>query len=138
MKTFAKSFVLCAGLLISLGTTTAASTPLQPLATSAQSATSRLVDLSSAATTTNQHQSAAYEAAYLEGVQEAEAEIAQEKPTLYVFGKQADPYATIDAQTKLPRQAIAGCVVDDSILGRAAGHNERIQQYLNGQSLSQR
>jgi hypothetical protein len=36
----------------------------------------------------------------------------------------------LDRETGLPQQPIAGCVVDNTIIGRAAGHNGRIKEFI--------
>jgi hypothetical protein len=41
----------------------------------------------------------------------------------------------LDRETGLPERGIAGCRVDDEILGRAAGHNERIADSIKEHGL---
>lgn len=76
--------------------------------------------------------SVGYQTAYAQGRREAEDSIAQGKPTLYIVGKPSG--ATVDEQTGLPLVAIAGCRVDDSILGRRDGYNQRVQQWVAQQA----
>jgi hypothetical protein len=69
------------------------------------------------------------EAAYEVGHREAEEELKAGRATIYVYGLPS-AHENLDRKTGLPRQAIAGCVMDDAILGRAAGHNDRIAEYI--------
>lgn len=66
---------------------------------------------------------------YEQGRREADAQIASGVVTIYAYGLRM-PLSNFDPDTGLPFQAIAGCVVDDQILGRAQGHNERVLQYV--------
>lgn len=71
-----------------------------------------------------------YQEAYLAGVEEAEADLAAGTARILSFGLGAG--AGLDADTGLPLEAIAGCIVDDGILGRAAGYNEVIRARAEG------
>lgn len=71
--------------------------------------------------------SAEFEAAYAKGCEEAARELEQGRPVLYTYGLVRN---TLDRETGLPLVAISGCLVDDAILGRAAGHNERLKEQI--------
>ena len=70
-------------------------------------------------------QSTEYREGYAIGAQEAALEIAADTPTIYAFGLISGRFTEGEMQNAegIPYQAIAGCVVDDGILGRADGHN---------------
>jgi hypothetical protein len=72
---------------------------------------------------------ARFAAAYLEGRAEAEEQLRRNEAVLYVHGMRA-PGNNLDRETGLPKVQIAGCVVDDSILGRADGHNDLIREQI--------
>jgi hypothetical protein len=69
-----------------------------------------------------------YREAYYQGMQEAYNEIKNNKLTRYVYGK--GNWTDIDPETGVVIKVIAGCVVSDSIVGRADGHNYIILKYL--------
>jgi hypothetical protein len=71
---------------------------------------------------------ARFAAAYLEGRAEAEEQLRRNEAVLYVYGMRAP--GNLDRETGLPKVQIAGCEVDDSILGRAAGHNDLIREHI--------
>lgn len=69
-----------------------------------------------------------YRNSYFQGMQEAYDEIKNNKITRYVYGKAN--WGDIDKETGIPIKVIAGCIVSDSIIGRADGHNYIIRKYL--------
>jgi len=69
-----------------------------------------------------------YRQAYYQGMQEAYNEIKNNKLTRYVYGK--GNWGDVDQETGVVIKVIAGCVVSDSIVGRADGHNYIISKYL--------
>ncbi len=69
-----------------------------------------------------------YRKAYYRGMQEAYTEIKSNKITRYVLGE--GDWGDIDKETGVPIKVIAGCIVSDSIIGRADGHNYIIRKYL--------
>jgi hypothetical protein len=75
-----------------------------------------------------------YRSAYQQGRDEADKEVSNGVATLYSFGLRLS-LDFVDRETGLPIDAIAGCVVDDSILGRALGHNERIREHIKAHGL---
>ena len=77
-------------------------------------------------------QSPAYRAAYEMGRAEADREFDRGAATLYVYGL---PGESLDRATGLRFKAISGCMVDDAILGRAAGHNDRIAESIKARGL---
>ena len=70
-----------------------------------------------------------YGSGYRIGVAEAEQQLDARQATIYVYGLR-DLGEFLDRRTGLPLQPIAGCVVDNTILGRANGHNERIKESI--------
>jgi hypothetical protein len=73
--------------------------------------------------------SADFRRGYELGRREADAQISSGAVTIYSYGLVMS-LSNFDPETGLPFQPIAGCVVDDRILGRAQGHNERVLQYV--------
>jgi hypothetical protein len=71
-----------------------------------------------------------YDKAYKAGVVEADEELKSGTATLYGHGLRRLDAPLLDRTTGLPIELIAGCVVDSSILGRAAGHNKRIEEFI--------
>jgi hypothetical protein len=61
-------------------------------------------------------------------------ELEQGRATLYVYGLRRGG-DNLDRETGLPYEPIAGCVVDDTILGRANGHNARIKESIAAHGL---
>ena len=76
--------------------------------------------------------SAEYRAAYALGGEEATQELRDGRATIYAYGLLRD---SLDRETGLRFEAIAGCCVDDAILGRAAGHNDRIKEHIRAHGL---
>ena len=70
-----------------------------------------------------------YDAAYKTGATEADKELKAGEATLYVFGLRRGR-EFLDRETGLPCSMIAGCVVDSTICGRGAGHNDRIRKFI--------
>ncbi len=68
------------------------------------------------------------------GLAEAEWEIANRRATIYIMGKNSGN-DTFDDETGLPTTAIAGCIVDPYIEGRAKGHNDRIMREIEQNGL---
>jgi hypothetical protein len=73
--------------------------------------------------------SQAYRDAYARGHREADADWKKGKATVYSFGLRSAA-EELDRDTGLTYEAIAGCIVDDGILGRAAGHNARLKELI--------
>jgi hypothetical protein len=70
-----------------------------------------------------------YREAYKQGAAEAEQEIKKGVVTLYTFGLRT-LFENLDKDTGLPIQAIAGCVIDDGIIGRRAGHDDAVTAHI--------
>lgn len=68
-----------------------------------------------------------YREAYLKGGDEAARELEEGRAVLYDYGLLRE---SLDRETGLPFEAIAGCDVRDDALGRAAGHNDRIREFI--------
>jgi hypothetical protein len=75
-----------------------------------------------------------YISGYVRGCTEADLQIAKSEATIYTYGLRAG-LDNLDRETGLPVEAIAGCVVDETTEGRAAGHNARIQRYIKSYGL---
>ena len=75
-----------------------------------------------------------YRAAYAKGRAEADRELERGDATLYLCGLVRGDL-DFDHETGLPYKRIAGCIVDDAILGRHAGHNDRIMQSIKSRGL---
>jgi hypothetical protein len=71
---------------------------------------------------------------YKQGVAEAEKELKEGRPTLYLSGLQMS-LEHLDKETGLPYRVIAGCVVDDGIVGREQGHDETIREHIKAHGL---
>lgn len=71
-----------------------------------------------------------YRRGYDEGVSQAEDEFANHKATIYVQGTDAIG-EKLDEDTGLNSTWIAGCFQSDFILGRAEGHNERLEELID-------
>lgn len=82
------------------------------------------LDLLSSIATTKE-----YREAYQQGAREAKQELADGRATLYTCGL-GDLFERLDRDTGLRYQAIAGCVVDDAVLGRSRGHNDTIRKFI--------
>jgi hypothetical protein len=74
-----------------------------------------------------------YEAGHARGRAEAYVELALGTPCLYGYGF---PGNVTDARTGLPYKWVAGCVIDERILGRVDGHNAAIRSYFGDTSLT--
>lgn len=72
-----------------------------------------------------------YRRNYYQGMQEAYNEIKNDKLTRYVYGK--GNWGDKDKTTGVTIKVIAGCIVSDSIIGLADGHNYIIMKYLNNE-----
>jgi hypothetical protein len=75
-----------------------------------------------------------YRAAYEAGRKEADAELAAGQATIYRYGW-VRITEEMDRETGLPFRTIAGCVVDDEIIGRHDGHNARITESVKARGL---
>ena len=74
-----------------------------------------------------------YKAAYKQGQTEADRELADQVATIYTYGL-GDLFENLDRETGLPYDGF-GCVVDDKILGRTDGHNDRIMESIKANGL---
>ena len=70
-----------------------------------------------------------YKEAYRTGVAEADKRLKAGKATLYIYGLRTS-LEFLDRETGIPLEPIAGCVVDNAILGRADGNNNRIKEFI--------
>jgi len=75
-----------------------------------------------------------YDSGYAVGLAEAEWEIANRRASIYTMGFGAGS-VNYDLETGLPVVAIAGCIVDSYIQGRADGHNFNIREYIERDGL---
>ncbi len=75
-----------------------------------------------------------FQDAQRKGREEAERELERGRASLYVYGLRRDG-SNLDRETGLPYEAIAACVVDNAILGRADGHNSRIKEHIAAHGL---
>jgi hypothetical protein len=75
-----------------------------------------------------------YWAGYKVGAAEADNELKAGRASIYVYGLRPAS-ENQDQETGLPYQGIAGCLVDERIVGRAVGHNERIAEYIKEHGL---
>jgi hypothetical protein len=73
--------------------------------------------------------SAAYQAGYARGVDEAKREIEGRRAQIYVYGTRSS-LDILDRATGLDQIDLAGCFVDDETKGRAAGHNEYVLNFV--------
>jgi hypothetical protein len=76
----------------------------------------------------------AYKAAYEQGQAEADRELEDQVATIYTYGLPENPFNHLDRETGLPYSGF-GCVVDDKILGRTEGHNDRIMESIKAHGL---
>lgn len=67
------------------------------------------------------------------GIAEADVQWQQGRAVIYVFGRRAG--GTVDENTGLPFNSIAGCIVDDGVLAGTKAHNERIQTLISNHGL---
>jgi hypothetical protein len=70
-----------------------------------------------------------YRDGYAQGRLEAHHELAEERATIYAYGLRRTLDA-VDRTTGLNVRVIAGCVVDDTIHGRADGHDGVINAFI--------
>jgi hypothetical protein len=70
-----------------------------------------------------------YQKGYVLGRREADEQWAARAATVYSFGLPST-FGTLDDETGLTRQAIAGCMVTPETEGRASGHNARIAELI--------
>lgn len=70
-----------------------------------------------------------YMAAYAKAQKDADLALKEGRAALFTYGLRPS-FEPLDRQTGLPIQAVAGCIVNDEILGRAAGNNDRIHEYV--------
>ena len=70
-----------------------------------------------------------YRDGYKQGIAEAEKELKEGHPTLYMSGLQMS-FEHLDKKTGLRMTPIAACVVDDRTDGREHGHNKRIMDHI--------
>jgi hypothetical protein len=70
-----------------------------------------------------------YGAGYKAGAAEADKDLEEGVAAFYIYGTRESP-EFLDRKTGLPCDVIAGCVVNNTILGRAAGYNDRINEYI--------
>ena len=72
-----------------------------------------------------------YQKGYHAGRAEADEQLIAGKATLYTYGlRRHDEIEFLDRETGLPFEPVAGCVVNETIHGRAAGHNDRIREFI--------
>ena len=76
---------------------------------------------------------AQYQKGFKAGVEEANQELARGNATIYGYGLKM-AVENIDRATGLPTREF-GCVVDDELLGRTTGHNDRIHQSIKENGL---
>jgi hypothetical protein len=74
-----------------------------------------------------------YRVAYEQGRAEADRELNNQSATIYTYGH-GDLFENLDRETGLPYSGF-GCVVDDKILGRVDGHNDRIMEHIKAHGL---
>ena len=70
-----------------------------------------------------------YQAAYKQGRAEADRELKDQTATIYSYGLPESLFESLDRDTGL-RWRQFGCVVNDTILGRVNGHNDRIMESI--------
>ncbi|HEY9636177.1 MAG TPA: hypothetical protein V6D14_22415 [Coleofasciculaceae cyanobacterium] len=122
MKPLWRSVLLSAGILLTVTTPVHSETPSQI------AAPTPLTDTISNENLVEINRSTEYQTGYAQGQREAQENIAIGKPSIYTVGK---PGArTVDQQTGFPLVAIAGCSVNDSILGRRDGYNDRMKELV--------
>lgn len=127
MKTYWRNTIFCTGLLLAITTSVQGETG-DRIATALPPTDAPPNEL-----VTENSRSTEYQTAYQKGKREAEENIAQGKPSIYTVGLWHPNSAAVDQQTGFPVVSIGGCIVDDSILGRMNGYNERIRQWATEQ-----
>lgn len=75
-----------------------------------------------------------YRRAYRQGRAGADAQWKAGRVCLYTYGLRGIG-DNLDPETGLACEGIAGCEVDDAILGRAAGHDERVAELIEQKGL---
>jgi hypothetical protein len=75
-----------------------------------------------------------YGSGYRIGVAEADQQLEAGQATIYIYGLR-DGGEFLDRRSGLPLEPIAGCAVDNTILGRASGHNKRIKEFITEKGL---
>lgn len=122
MKPLWRSVIFCAGILLTV------TTPVLGEISSKQHATPSVpTDATPNENVVGTNRSSEYQTAYAQGQREAQENIAEGKPSIYTVGKPGGQ--AIDEQTDFPLVAIAGCIVDDSIIGRRDGYNDRMREW---------
>jgi hypothetical protein len=122
MKPLWRTLIFCSGLLLCV------TTPVLAEISSKQQATPTVpTDVSTSDVVTETHRSTEYQTAYAQGRREAQENIAIGKPSIYIVGKPGG--SGVDQQTGFPLFSIAGCSVNDSILGRFHGYNDRMREW---------
>jgi hypothetical protein len=71
---------------------------------------------------------------YATGAAEAEKDLKGGAAAFCIYGTRESP-EFLDRETGLPRQVIAGCVVSNTIIGRAAGYNDRVKKFIKESGL---
>ncbi len=127
MKSLWRSVIFSAGILL------AVTTPVLGEISSKQRATATMsTDATPNENIAETNRSTEYQIGYAQGRREAQENIAQGKPSIYTVGKPGG--STVDQQTGLPLVSIAGCLVDDSIIGRKNGYNDQMKEWAAAQS----
>lgn len=129
MKTLWRSVIFYAGIVLTVAT------PVQGEIASKLSTTPLpSTDTPTPEVVAQGHHSTEYQTAYDQGQREAQENIAMGKPSIYTVGLWRPNSPAVDQETGLPLVPIAGCVVDDSIMGRMNGYNDRIKEWAAQQS----
>lgn len=122
MKPLWRSVIFCAGILLTV------TTPVLGEISSKQHATPSMpTNPTPNENVLGTNRSSEYQTGYAQGQREAQENIAAGKPSIYTVGKPGDH--AVDQQTDFPLVAIAGCIVDYSIIGRRDGYNDRMRQW---------
>lgn len=124
MKPLYHNVIVYTGLLLSVITPVQGKTPnliVTPLGSTDTLPTEVLTENS---------QSIEYQSAYVQGRREAEDTIMMGKPSIYTVGLHRPDSSAMDQQTGLPLVSIGGCVVNDTIIGRMNGYNNRIREWV--------
>jgi hypothetical protein len=77
---------------------------------------------------------AAYTADYKVGAAEADSELKEGTATIYAYGLR-ELGELLNRETGLPYKFVAGCVVNEEIEARTAGHNDTITKYIRERGL---
>ena len=70
-----------------------------------------------------------YAAGYKAGAAEAVKDLEEGVAAFYIYGLRESP-EFLYRKTGVPCAVIAGCVVNQTLLGRAVGHDDRINEYI--------